>query len=1499
MHPNNLVGDLFMSLKLIFILCLFLAGSHKAFAQPQPVQLLLENHPTGDTFFSNSYPEIGGEKYFSVNTNGSGVSYFKTDGTIEGTVKLDLNTSSALLGGVTDIIELNDKILAFNVFFWGTGGYTVASEPAFIDPADGEITLLKDINETDNGSSGGIGAYKWADQVFFIANDGVHGHELWVTDGTSEGTVMVREIVEGTSGINSIEYAHFGDELILIVNGDQIWKTDGSTEGTVQVKNLSGENGFISYSRPEDFVESNDKLYFSFYSLDGFRFYLWETDGTTEGTLQTTSDFFNNLRVRKLGNDVLVFNQLNAVEIHKLNVLTSEFEIVKSVETGGISLTSVFQPLADKIYFTTNNKLWKTDGTEAGTELVKEIPGMVNGSQGIHELPGGELLFLAESNAFGFELWKTDGTEEGTQIVKDIFPGQLDGGPYYYTTLGDKVIFSANDGIHGRELWVSDGSEVGTLMFKDFNTTLAEIKLGSIASTASQFVLVADNDDFALPNIYSIDDGAAGNLTTLSNESLNPTFSNYDNLVTYENSVYTLASEIADGQVEFFGLVKIANNQIELVKQINFGSNLQVIGDKMLFTADPLGTDSREMWVSDGTSDGTYELTDIAPGATDAFSYGKDDGLRAIMFNGNVYFSANDQTHGYELWASDLTTEGTHLVKDINTGSNGSKPRSFEIFNSQLFFLAENSSDKSALWFSDGGEAGTNQLIEFDKEVDFVEYHSTSTKLFLSVAFSDDTYELYSTAGTSETTEFLANAGSYNYSAGSPFIGFDNKALFITQEWPDNYYNVYGEDGTVENIYTGYYYLDGALDIDGLLYLSVGNNYLYKTDGTENSFELVYDFYLEAGGLFEIRKLNQFGKDLYFQANKDNSRTPWRLPILYSKAEIEFDGLVRSSGFEIDFGEEAYGSATASQPVTISNKGYVPLLFTGPTKFELAGANPGDFQLNLNGISDKINPDNVGEIGISFTPASAGIRSASLLIQTNDEDTPLIEIALTGSGVKTTPIVSFSEIPTKSILDEPFALTASVDTDQEISFSSSNPEIASIEGKTVTIHKAGTVTITASVVETELYNAASKQQSLTINGVEQTITFNPLPEKTYGDVPFDLSATASSGLDVTFSSSDAAVASIEGVTVTILKAGSATITASQVGNDNYSSAAATQTLTINKAAQTITFEALPAKTFGDEPFVLSASSTSGLTLAYASSDATVAKVDGTTLTLLKPGSATITASQAGSDNYLAAASVEQSLVVNKAGQTITFEPLATKTYGDPAFELSAASSVGLPIVFSSSDPAVVSVEGNSALIVKAGAVTITASQAGNDNYNTASAEQTLTVAKAPQTITFDELPTLQSDDEPIELIAEASSGLLVSFQSEDEAIATIEGATLTITGSGTTSITATQGGDENYLAAAAVARTLVVEEVTGLGNELTEKVRVYPNPMQGQLIIEHASVFTAEFSITSISGKLISKGILADFGTTTIDTKHLPEGIYLLTISNDKITTSYRIIKGQ
>jgi hypothetical protein len=161
----------------------------------------------------------------------------------------------------------------------------------------------------------------------------------------------------------------------------------------------------------------------------------------------------------------------------------------------------------------------------------------------------------------------------------------------------------------------------------------------------------------------------------------------------------------------------------------------------------------------------------------------------------------------------------------------------------------------------------------------------------------------------------------------------------------------------------------------------------------------------------------------------------------------------------------------------------------------------------------------------------------------------------------------------------------------------------------------------------------------------QTISFGPLTGKTYGDADFTVSATASSGLPVSFSATDNCTAS--GSTVHLNGAGSCTITASQSGDSTYAPAAdVSQTFAIARGSQAITFAALADKTYGDPDFTLSATASSGLPVSFAATGNCT--VSGSTVHLTSAGSCTITASQAGNANYTAAADVQRSFTINPA-----------------------------------------------------------------------------------------------------------------------------------------------------------------------------------------------------------------------------------------------------------
>jgi hypothetical protein len=152
----------------------------------------------------------------------------------------------------------------------------------------------------------------------------------------------------------------------------------------------------------------------------------------------------------------------------------------------------------------------------------------------------------------------------------------------------------------------------------------------------------------------------------------------------------------------------------------------------------------------------------------------------------------------------------------------------------------------------------------------------------------------------------------------------------------------------------------------------------------------------------------------------------------------------------------------------------------------------------------------------------------------------------------------------------------------------------------------------------------------------QTITFGPLPNKTYHDPDFTVSAMASSGLPVSFAVNGSCLSS--GPLIRITGVGSCTVTASQDGDANYNPAPdVSQTFVIAKSGQTILFAPLATKTYGAPPFGLIATASSGLTVSFtATGSCGVGGFNGATLRLTGVGSCTVTASQPGDANYSAA-----------------------------------------------------------------------------------------------------------------------------------------------------------------------------------------------------------------------------------------------------------------------
>jgi ELWxxDGT repeat protein len=286
--------------------------------------------------------------------------------------------------------------------------------------------------------------------AIFSADDGTSGRELWRTDGTEAGTVRIKDIRPGIHGSNPTYITNAGGtsgtDLILFAadgvgTGVELWKTDGTAAGTVLVKDIRpGGPG----SSPQNLTATPWGVLFSANDGSSGR-ELWKSDGTAAGT----------------------------VLVKDLNPGTAN--------SGPSQFTNGSAGGSPVVFFTADGgqgvELWKTDGTAAGTVLVDDINPGTTGSTPRHlawvgtDVAGPFLAFSATDGTTGREFWKSDGTSAGTVLLKDLRPGTGSSNPadFAVTLVNNtgEVLFTANVPGFGRELWRTDGTAAGTILIKD------------------------------------------------------------------------------------------------------------------------------------------------------------------------------------------------------------------------------------------------------------------------------------------------------------------------------------------------------------------------------------------------------------------------------------------------------------------------------------------------------------------------------------------------------------------------------------------------------------------------------------------------------------------------------------------------------------------------------------------------------------------------------------------------------------------------------------------------------------------------------------------------------------------------------------------------------------------------------------------------------------------------------------------------------------------------
>lgn len=404
-----------------------------------------------------------------------------------------------------------------------------------------------------------------------------------------------------------------------------------------------------------------------------------------------------------------------------------------------------------KVYFEATDsvhgyELWSSDGTPGGTAMLKDIlPGQGSSYPSQFFELNGKLIFVANDSIHGGEIWSTDGTPAGTNMLLDLLPGNASSLAAELTPFNNKIYFTGSDSTFGEELWVTDGTVAGTVMVKDIVPGVNGSDPIGDGGNPNFFI-----DQYTVFNgkiYFDADDGVHGNELWSSDGTALGT---------------TMVSDINSGPSG------------------SYPRTITVFNGKIYFSADD-SVHGTELWASDGTAGGTTLVKDINPGIDACDAAGNS---KFTEYNGKLYFDADNGSDGDELWATDGTTAGTSMIKDIFVGANSSEPahHGFFVYNNKLFFNAYDAGNNNQLWSSDGTTAGTSifkVLSTFTPYTSspegFINYNGWM--IFQAGINPTDGIQLWQSDGTPTGTHIIAPANSSNASPLQYNYGYDSYAI--------------------------------------------------------------------------------------------------------------------------------------------------------------------------------------------------------------------------------------------------------------------------------------------------------------------------------------------------------------------------------------------------------------------------------------------------------------------------------------------------------------------------------------------------------------------------------------------------------------------------------------------------------------------------------------------------------------------------------------------------